>query len=217
MLLVAGGTYAGVSWIEYVGLVGSLILGVSGWNRLTARFVPPARWLPLAGLLCVSIAYLPIVAYIVRAHLTNQQLSLSVFLWSPSDTPLKIDVGPFQGFPNSGLTSQQVGQLKAMGLRGTISAWTVNGSYGSGPKSYAVLILQHPVSSAVELPEPDAASVIYVQRGDKFDKYPPSAPVLRRVIQIAPGVGGVDQDEILVQLSSGASQGFGCCWSDAPN
>ena len=208
---------AGVSITEYVSLLGSLIL-VTAAAVGSSKRVAAAR-LALVGALAVWSFYMPGIVGIASSRLTDQELGLAVLLWTPSTSPLVIEQ-PEQipNFPNTRLSARDVQQIKATGLTGELSVYTANGRYGSGKKSHVTLIMQKPVGEAVELREPDATSVVYIQEDHGWRLFPPDAPILKRTTRIEPipydpnWPGAYPQTSVMVELSTGARQGFGVWW-----
>ena len=109
-------------------------------------------------------------------------------------------------------------QIKAAGVTGELSVYAANGHYGSGKKSHAIIIMQRPVAGAIELKEPDATSVVYIQGDHDWRIFPPDAHTLKRTIPLEPVAydpnwpGAYPQTSVTVELSTGARQGFGVSW-----
>jgi hypothetical protein len=79
---------AGTSPLEYISLLGSLILVISAFLGLSSRRL--AARLALVGALGVWSFYLPAIVVAVRIRLTDQRLSLRVVQWTASASPLAI-------------------------------------------------------------------------------------------------------------------------------
>jgi hypothetical protein len=176
---------AGVSLTEYVSLLGSLILvasaAVSSSNRTFA-----AR-LALIGAVAVWCFYMPAILGVASARLSDQELGLAVLLWTPANSPLVIQQ-PAQSpsTPSAKLSARDIEQIEAAGLRGELSVYTANDRYGSGKKSHVTIVMQRPVTDVVELKEPDATSVVYVQGDHGWRMFPAHAPTLKRTIRLEP-------------------------------
>lgn len=193
---------AGTSLTEYLSLLGSLILVISALmsptnRRFAARFA-------LAGVTLIWSFYLPTLVRIARTSLSDQELGLSVLLWNPSASPLIIR--------ERGLFPVELQLIKDSGITGMLSVLAARGLYGSGKKSHVTLIMQRPVHTAIELKEPDATDVVYVQYGDNWKIYPSNARTLERTIRIEPEAGDPRQSSVMVELAGGARQGFGVSW-----
>lgn len=58
--------------------------------------------------------------------------------------------------------------------------------FGEGPPIRVVILMTHPVSSTVELPQPDRGTLMYVQSGDSWIEDPPNTPTIARKIRLSP-------------------------------
>jgi hypothetical protein len=204
---------AGISVTEYLSLLGSLVLVASAAvngsrQRLSAR-------LALFGAMAIWSFYLPGMVGIVLSRLSDQELGLSVLLWTPSASPLTIvQPGQIPNFTDMRLTETEVRQIKQTGLTGTLSVRASNSKYGSGKKSHVILILQRPVSEVIDLKEPDATSIVYIQDRNQWKMFPMNARTLKRTIRIEPLADDPHQTSVMVELSTGARQGFGVWWPE---
>lgn len=201
---------AGVSITEYLSLLGSLllvVLGIAGPSR--HRVAGRVALLSTAG---IWSFYLPGIVGVVRSTVTNQELSLAVLLWTPTASPLVIERWQqTPGAPDMSLSAGDIQQIKSTGISGIVSVYA-NGKYGKGKHSRAILIMREPVREAVQLKEPNATNVIYIQDGAGWRQVPPNAPTLNRTIRIAPQWDDPQQTSVMVELSTGAAQGFGVSW-----
>ncbi|HXI39619.1 MAG TPA: hypothetical protein VNH83_06555 [Bryobacteraceae bacterium] len=205
---------AGTSLTEYISLFGSLILVVSAFVNLSNRRA--AARLALVGVSAIWSLYLPGIVGVVRIRLTDQELGLSVLLWKPAVASLVIhDVQQIPNFPDMTLSPVEIQQIKSTGITGEVSTHTANNRYGTGKKSHVILIMQKPVAKPVELKEPDAASVIYVQYAGGWKMFPANARTLERKIRLQPDAQDPNQSLLGVELATGASQGFGILWPRA--
>jgi hypothetical protein len=208
---------AGVSITEYVSLFGSLILVVSAMVSSSKRAF--AARLALIGAIAVWSFYMPAIRGFATSRLSDQELGLAVLLWNPTASPLVIQQ-PAQSpnTPSTRLSAGDVKQIEAAGLRGELSVYTANDRYGSGKKSHVTIVMQRPVTDAVELKEPDATSIVYVQGDHGWKMFPADAPTLKRTIRLEPvpydpnWPGAYPQTSVMVELSTGARQGFGVWW-----
>jgi hypothetical protein len=195
---------------EYISLLGSATLVV-------AAFVSLIKWriaarIALAAVLAIWSLYLPAINGAVRMKLTDQRLTLRVVRWVPSPQPLTVSDSTGETRPEVRLTGPEIERLKEAGVTGRVETFSL-GNYGNGNKgSQAIIVIQGPVAAPVELPEPDATAVVYVQHDDSWRLHPASAPTLRRTIRIEPWPDDPRQSSIMVELSSGARQGFSVWW-----
>ena len=115
------------------------------------------------------------------------------------------------------LSPSEIQQINDTGITGELSPFTVNNGFGNGKSSHVILIMQGPVKGPIELKEPDAGNVVYVQYGADWKMFPPNAPTLKRTIRIEPDTSDNSQSEIMVELATGAHQGFGVWWPKSEN
>jgi len=115
------------------------------------------------------------------------------------------------------LSPEEVQRIKDTGITGAISTYAANSRFGNGKKSDVTLIMQMPVMEPVELKEPDATSVVYIQYGRDWKRFPPDARTLERTIRIEPMAFAPNQTSVMVELANGARQGFGVTWSNQAN
>ena len=202
---------AGTSLTEYLSLFGSFILIVAGLVCLSNR--RSAARVALVGAVAIWSFYLPAIMGLVKIRLTDQELGMSVLLWTPSASPLAIrEPSQVPSPPNMKLSQTEIQQIKDTGITGSISTFAVNGRYGSGKKSHVTLIMQGPVTEPIELKEPDATSVVYVQNGKDWTIFPKNAPTLKRTIRIQPRPDDHNQSLVMGELATGALQGIGVWW-----
>jgi len=114
--------------------------------------------------------------------------------------------------PYARLSAADIEQVKEAGVTGRAVTFSF-GNYGNGSKqSRAIIVIQSPVTAPVELPEPDATTIVYVQNAERWRLYPASAPTLKRTIRIEPWRDDAKQSSVMVELASGARQGFNVWW-----
>ena len=109
---------------------------------------------------------------------------------------------------------EDIRRIKDTGITGTVSVYAANGLYGRGRKSSVILIMQRPVHQSVELKQPDATSIVYLQEHDHWRMFPSNAHTLERRIRISPERDAPNASFVMlmVELSTGAAQGFGVSW-----
>jgi hypothetical protein len=197
---------AGTTPTEYISLFGSLVLVASALISLFDG--RSAARLALVGTVALWSFYLPAAVGVFRIRLSDQELGLSVLLWTPSDSPLRIR----QPSPNIKLSSSEIRQIEDSGITGTLSTYAADGRYGSGKQSHVILIMQGPVKARIELKEPDASNIVYVQYGENWKMFPPKTRTLKRTIRIEPEWDDPKQSMVRVELADGATQGFGVWW-----
>jgi hypothetical protein len=202
---------------QYVSLLGSCLLVLAGFVSVSHRRV--AARIAVFGVAAIWCFYLPGVTSVVHARLTDQRLTVQVVRWKKSQQVLT--VSDVLQATNAALTTADLEQFRKLKLNGTIenAGRLVSGT--AGAESHALIVLDHPVLSRAELPEPDAVTVVYIQRQDGWQKYPATAPTLKRTISLqsiqTPGRAPM-QTEVMVEWATGERRGFGVLWpeSEAP-
>lgn len=193
-------------------ILGSLLLIVGAY----LSFVAPqmAARVALVGCLAVWSLYLPetisLAAKAVRVKLRSQQLEVRVIAWTPSNQPLIVSdsLGQDLRIPAARLSPADITQLRNTGINGRIENFHYS-LYGKGKHSEVIIVIQQPVTVAAALPQPDATSVVYVQRGTDWIKHPADAPTLKRDIRIEPLQNDPNQNLLTVELADGSRQGVG--------
>lgn len=190
--------------LEFVSLFGSLALVAAAFitrsNRRKAGRV--------AFIAALASGSFFIQAFVTTAHIreSGQKLTLSVFLWKPSSSVLTIRE-PRNRTPSEA----DIRQIRTAKITGTVSLFNIN-RFGSGTASSVVLIMQRPVARRVELPEPDATDVVYVQEAAGWKMFPAGAHTLQRKIRIEPIPGLPNESSLSVELADGSGAGFGVWW-----
>jgi hypothetical protein len=205
---------APVSIWQYVSLIGSCLLVLAGFVSVSHRRA--AARIAVVAVAAIWSFYLPVVASVVHARLTDQRLTVQVVRWKPSQQALTVSDG-LQA-TNAALTTSDIEQFRDLKLNGTIENAGCLVSGTTGAKGHALIVLDHPVLSRVELPEPDAVTVVYIQRHDGWEKYPATAPTLKRKISLQPFQNrGHEpmQTEVMVEWATGESRGFGVLWPES--
>ena len=84
------------------------------------------------------------------------------------------------------LTVVNLSTLESLGLRGKLK---LNGYGSSGEEPFTsrtLIVAQHPIKDAFDLPQPNNCEVIYYQVGDEWRKFPADAPVLKKRFRFTP-------------------------------
>jgi hypothetical protein len=90
---------------------------------------------------------------------------------------------------DTGLTATEAGVLRSLGLRGELHGGVQSISGGGDKQARALIIVRGQLSSKVRLREPNAANVIFVQEGERWNMYPSDAPTLRKTITLTSAAG----------------------------
>jgi hypothetical protein len=147
--------------------------------------------------------------------LSDQRLALHVVKWVPSSQPLEVSDSMGKSSPDARLRAADIEQVKEAGVTGRVVTFS-GGDYGNGSKqSQAIIVIQSPVTAPVELPEPDATTIVYVQHTEGWRLYPASAPTLKRTIRIEPWRDDTKQSSLMAELATGARQGFNVWWPNS--
>lgn len=120
--------------------------------------------------------------FITRSSCENDQnLEVMFVEWRPGRDPLS--------FLGDGLTPVEMNQLSGTGLTGQLTrkGFTRQSWEGVTGEKQAriVIVMQRPLDAAVDLPQPDATSVIYVQETKDWKMIPSDVTTLRRTIRLA--------------------------------
>lgn len=195
---------APISATEYLSLMGSLILVVASVAGI--KNTRRAARIAVVGAIAIWSLYLPTIVGMVQVRLNDQELDLLVLKRVGSSLPLTIGQ-----LLNGPLPASELQLLDSAGVTGLLEEAGASRT-GSGPRARAILVVQDPLTEAVRLLQPDATTIVYVQDGLNWTRFPKDAPTLSRFIEISPLAGVPPQNMILVQLANGASQGFGLSW-----
>jgi hypothetical protein len=83
------------------------------------------------------------------------------------------------------LTTDDFNRLKSLGLKGKLRAAGF-GMLGDAPYRARTLIVgQHQIKEAIDLPQPDECELIYYQVGDEWRKFPADAPTLKKRFRLS--------------------------------
>jgi hypothetical protein len=137
----------------------------------------------------------------------NQPSSLAIIQLIPGSDELEIeDAGLwFQ----SHLTADDFNHLQSLRLRGKLRAigW---GALGDAPyRARTLIVAQHQIKEAVDLPQPDECEVIYYQVGDEWRKFPADAPNLKKRFRLSIDPANKNLTKIWHEASFGSRFGGG--------
>ena len=83
------------------------------------------------------------------------------------------------------LNADDFKRLQSLGLKGKLRA-AGYGMLGDAPYTARTLIVaQHQIKEAVDLPQPDGCEIIYYQVGDEWRKFPADAPTLKKRFRLS--------------------------------
>ena len=151
------------------------------------------RWVNI-----VAILFLGVLALIpFRQRSFPQMIEVVVVQWMPSAQTLTV-IDPASLREKFLISADELAQLRALGLTGELSV-RHGEIYGKGERKARMLIIMQPfLDSIVELAQPNATSVLYVQKNDRWMMFPPTTPLLQRLVRIVPR----KEETIMVEVYS---------------
>lgn len=195
--VLAAGWYIAISqYPVYAGASCGMIYGAMILPRFAAA--PPSgptSWKSWAGTVVTILACGAIVGYPLMPKQSEQSLEVlfAQVVPGPQDLAATEKTG--------GLTAEELNQLKSLGLTGTFR-FGISVYRGYTPsQARAVIVCTAELRSPVELREPRATHVMYVQHGDTWNRYPQGAPMLRSQIKFWPSA----TDPRMIEVQSGSS------------
>lgn len=199
---------APTSFVEFLSISGSLALIIAA--VLTIKKPILAARVAFFGSLAVWSFYLPAIVKQVQITLNARRITVRVLKWSPTAAPLTI-VDSGENSSATHLSDEEIEKIRNLGITGKLENCSLQ-HWGAGRRSQSVLIISQPPKRTVELPEPDEGTIIYLQRGDEWEKYPPNARTLKRTIRVEPY--SATETVVTAELSDGSRQGSAAClWS----
>lgn len=189
-----------VSWeIELTILLFAIVAGTCALLlSITARRRPV---IATVGILILTAVLVPVPAFDLINH--NQDLTVAVAIpYSPdaaneTDAAADADSTPVEV---SRLIHHVHRWLREEGITGQYQVYE-EVRFGHGKHVLAVIVLNQPVVSKVELPQPRGSDVIYLQQPDGWKKIPPHVPTLGRSFTLEPSddkdwLAGLTIDEL---------------------
>jgi hypothetical protein len=163
------------------------------------------------------VGLLPVWAFYASAAVTplvearsDQRLQVVFLQWDPGvGGPT---VGPTNDllsmiYPGELISSADLDELSAANVTGTLKVTQV-WETGKGPAARMLVVMSGQLEvPQVELREPQAAHVIYVQRGGAWEMHPPDAPTIARTVQLRILDDIPQQTTFLVEAANGSRSG----------
>lgn len=119
--------------------------------------------------------------------LNDPAIDLVFFKWTPDTAgngeELRVARGPYDTFPY--LKDEELNQLRAAGLTGTVHPCGSNMLPGFGPHVRVVIIMSRGLRETVDLPKPAKDNILYIQTEEGWKAFPSSAPTLPRTIRLS--------------------------------
>lgn len=181
---------AGVGW--YIAIAAfpvwvAAALGAVWGAALLPRYSGPVpssgpgriRWV-LIALFTLGVPGALYWAFFVPGY--SQQLTVHIIRVTPSQNPLLPDAW------KRSLEPGEVELLTSLFPTGDLHGG-INGSSGvsGGAEARMLVVVTGPLDAEARLKVPKGASVVYVQRGEKWTMYPSAAPTLGKSIVLEPG------------------------------
>jgi hypothetical protein len=137
----------------------------------------------------------------------NQPSFDAIILLIPGSDELEIeDAGLWS---QCHLTADDFSRLQSLGLKGKLRAAGF-GMLGDAPyRARTLIVAQHQIREAVELPQPDQCVVIYYQVGDEWRKFPADAPTLKKRFRLSIDPANENLTNIWHEASFGSRFGGG--------
>lgn len=185
-LVVAAGMGWYISMAEFPVLVAAG-LGVAWGALLLPRFLGPqpphrsawVRWAASVVLLAGTGGFY----WDFLAPRYTQRLELKLVGVAPSEERL------VSGRGNVELERQEIALLDSVLQKGRMRG-LMTGMWTSGEpvhRARMVIVITGPVTAEARLRKPRGVSVVYIQRGDRWDMFPPNAPTIHERVTIGPG------------------------------
>jgi hypothetical protein len=155
---------------------------VSGLLIAFGRRVPALIATVVLSAIAIAV---PAPAYRYLMH--DQELTVAFVLPGPS-LPNSPSPRILNGSDNTINTAQLISDVRALLKRSGINDeyhLTFASRVGRGKRALQVIVIDRQVTSRAKLPEPKAAEVLYIQKGDAWERIPPDAPVLDRALRLS--------------------------------
>jgi hypothetical protein len=177
----------------------AMLLGVTARSR---------RVLLAAAMVVVIAAIAPGSAYNLITH--NQEFTVAVVTPQGTAAPTLPDVTERIDVPRIDVGKVTSHVLRSLGEAGITGKYQVVELYrqGHGKRVLAIVVISEPVASAVKLPEPSGADVIYVQGHDRWRTVPSQVRTLDRYIEIRPDAGDKWLASLMIQDAGASGTGF---------
>jgi hypothetical protein len=172
---------------------------------ITAR---SRRVLLAAAIIVVIAAIAPGSAFNLITH--NQEFTIAVVTPQGTAAPSPPQVLEPIDIPRIDVANITSHVLHSLGEAGITGMYQVVELYrqGHGKRVLAIVVISEPVASAVKLPEPSGADVIYVQGPDGWRTVPSQVRTLDRYIEIRPDTGDKSLAALMIRDAGGWGTGF---------
>jgi hypothetical protein len=116
----------------------------------------------------------------------DPQLQLHFVKWTPAEGDIREEaIGKFAP-PAHNLTDLEIEELRAAGLTGILQRWGHTGNDSPAPSGVCrfVIVMARPVQETIDLPKPASGDILYLQTGQGWKVFPPSAPTVTRTVRL---------------------------------
>jgi hypothetical protein len=107
------------------------------------------------------------------------------------------------------LTADDFNRLRSLALKGKlrVAGW---GTSGYAPyRARTLIVAQHQIKEALDLPQPDECELIYYQVGDEWRKFPADAPTLKKRFRLSIDAANKDLTNMWAEVYYGSDDGGG--------
>jgi hypothetical protein len=201
---------AGVGWyisIAAFPVYGAGVLGLLFGCVVLPRFAPKEKgvkwpaWLRAIGATTAMLALGAAIIYPILPERDSQELEVVFVRLGPEMGLITVD--------SDKLSVDDIKRLRSIGLRGSVRVgMQASKTTGNGSRhARAIIVLRERLETRVDLREPKATTVVYVQDGKNWNMYPPGARTIDKKISFWPSeVDSTDLElEIEPRMSSSSS------------
>jgi hypothetical protein len=138
------------------------------------------------AILLLTAVLVPVPTFDLINH--NQELTVAAAISYNPDTTSEPDATAdvdSTSAEDSRLAHHVLGLLRNEGIPGQYRV-SEQDRFGHGKQALVVIVLNQPVVSKVELPQPRGGEVIYLQQPDGWKRIPPQVPTLGRSLTLEP-------------------------------
>lgn len=205
--VLAGGWYIAIS--ESAALAGALSGMIYG-ALLLPRFSGAPRsginnWKHWVGVAATIIACGAIIGRPLLPREKEQSLEVLYVRIVPGPEDLTTNAR------SAGLTHEELGLLKSLGLSGTLHVGMEQATGNSPMEARVVVVFTGELHSRAELRQPLKTHVLYIEQGDNWKMYPPNAPTIRNKLKFWPS--SADPSKIEAQLDPAVGPPFSFSWN----
>lgn len=182
---------AGVGW--YIAIAAFPVLVAAGLGATWGIVVLPRNlgqrsfshrgWVGWTLISVVMLAGVGGFYWMFLAPRYGQQLDLRIVGVTPGEQRLMTERW------TSDLTPLEAALLDSVLPKGRIHGVLTGSSFGGSDlnKARMLIVITTPLTAEARLREPKGVAVVYLQRGDRWEMFPPDAPTVKRSVRLGPG------------------------------